>query len=321
MPSISLIIPTYNRYDDLSICILSILKQTRLPDELIIIDDGELDNIPHKADCEKSGIQVIYHKKDSPGLTASRNCGVRLAKHTLIFFLDDDVELFPEYIQSITDVFEEDSQGKIGGVGGVIANEPKLSLTKKIRRAFDMCFLVTGPTEGKVLCSGFCVNFGSSGKTLTNNVYVDFLSGGVCAYRKSVFDTVMFDENYQGYGLGEDKDFSYRLSKHTLLVMTPYAKLNHYESPQMRFDKQKLGFESIVSRYRFFRTHVYTSPITSIPFYFALFGFTLSRLIIAALSFKKAEFNRLYGVFSAIYFIISGQAKAALAKEKVSGKS
>ncbi|HIA11121.1 MAG TPA: glycosyltransferase [Flavobacteriales bacterium] len=46
MYSIAVIIPTYKRYDDLKVCIQSIIGQSRHPEELIIIDDDELPDIP-----------------------------------------------------------------------------------------------------------------------------------------------------------------------------------------------------------------------------------------------------------------------------------
>ncbi len=316
MPAaLTVIIPTYNRYDDLTVCIKSILQQSRLPDELIIIDDAQLPHVPLQAECEQRGIKVVYDKKDHPGLTASRNRGIALATGELLYFLDDDVELFPQYLENIARVFDQDKAGEIGGVGGVIVNDPPLTRSKKVRRLFDLCFMITGPVEGKVLPSGFCVNFGASGKAFDGLTAVDFLAGGVCAYRREVFIRQLFDENYQGYGLGEDKDFSYRLSHYYKLVITPDAQLNHYESVKMRFDKARLGFEFVLSRYRFFKTHVYRGPLSNIPFYYALFGYTLARTIITCLSFKATEFQRLKGIFSGIGHLLSGKAKQALLNE------
>lgn len=316
MSVISVIIPTYNRYDDLTVCIRSILQQSRLPDELIIVDDAELPDVPLQQDCEARGIKVIYFKKDKPGLTASRNQGIKLASGDLLYFLDDDVELFSQYIEHIERVFDLDKQHKLGGVGGVIDNDPPLSRSKTLRRWLDLCFMVTGPVEGKVLRSGFCVNFGSTGKVFDGQTPVDFLAGGVCAYRQQVFEQLLFDENFKGYGLGEDKDFSYRLSKQSALVVTPEAKLNHYESPKMRFDKAQLGFEFVLSRYRFFKTHVYTTPLSNMAFYYALFGYTLARTLITCLSFKKQEWQRLQGIFKGIGELLSGKAKQDLSDER-----
>ena len=79
MLDISIIIPTYNRPEELRNCLASILEQTVLPGELIIVDDGNLEQIPLAGKLAKASIKVLYHKKDTPGLTASRNVGIGLA--------------------------------------------------------------------------------------------------------------------------------------------------------------------------------------------------------------------------------------------------
>lgn len=320
MPAISIIIPTYNRYDDLKVCIASILQQNVLPDELLIIDDGDLPEVPLQARCEQRGIRVIYDNQAKPGLTASRNRGISLASGELLFFLDDDVALLPGYIDAIRQVFATDPQQRIGGVGGVIANQPTLSRSKKCIHWLLRLFLVSGPVEGRVLRSGFCVNFGATGQPFTGQTPVDFLAGGVCAYRRQVFEQLLFDENYQGYGLGEDKDFGYRLSRQQRLVITPDARLNHYESAKMRYDKSRLGFEWVLSRYRFFYTQVFDGLTSKILFYYALFGYTLIRIGIACVSFKRQEWQRLRGIFRGIDEIRSNRAKRQLDSEHQAGK-
>ena len=105
MFKVTLIIPTYNRPKLIKDCIESILVQTRLPDELIVVDDGDLDEIPLEFQCIQAGIALRYIKKDVPGLTESRNAGVRIATGDIIFFLDDDVILDREYIDQIMVVY------------------------------------------------------------------------------------------------------------------------------------------------------------------------------------------------------------------------
>ena len=46
MFDISIIIPTYNSPEELQNCLASILEQTVLPGEIIIVDDGNLEQIP-----------------------------------------------------------------------------------------------------------------------------------------------------------------------------------------------------------------------------------------------------------------------------------
>ena len=79
MISTSIIVPTYNRPESLKDCILSILEQTVMPNEIIIIDDGNLSGIPFKTELSEAGVNCRYFKKDVRGLTESRNTGVKLS--------------------------------------------------------------------------------------------------------------------------------------------------------------------------------------------------------------------------------------------------
>ncbi len=82
----TLIIPTYNRPKELRECLSSIIDQIRRPDEVIVLDDGNLDEMPLKGDLEQKGVQCYFVKKIQKGLTRSRNLGVRMAKGDIIFF-------------------------------------------------------------------------------------------------------------------------------------------------------------------------------------------------------------------------------------------
>ncbi|MBF0144456.1 MAG: glycosyltransferase family 2 protein, partial [Magnetococcales bacterium] len=74
----SIIIPTYHRPKELGDCLQSILRQTLLPFEVIVVDDGDLGGFPMREALEAAGIRCLYHKKEKPGLTASRNVGIGL---------------------------------------------------------------------------------------------------------------------------------------------------------------------------------------------------------------------------------------------------
>ena len=54
------IIPTYNRPAELRNCINSLLEQTVKPDELIVIDDGNLFELPLEKECKNAGIRYVY---------------------------------------------------------------------------------------------------------------------------------------------------------------------------------------------------------------------------------------------------------------------
>jgi glycosyltransferase involved in cell wall biosynthesis len=94
MESISVIIPTYNRAALVPRAIRSALNAVRAGDEVIVVDDGSVDNTA--AAVAEFGEQIRYVRTENGGVGAARNRGVRLATRSLVTFLDSDDELFPD---------------------------------------------------------------------------------------------------------------------------------------------------------------------------------------------------------------------------------
>ncbi len=107
----SVVIPTYNRRNDLEKLLKSILKQYIFPKEIVIVDDGDLGNIfisKIEHILRNKGVKIIYYKKDHRkeprGSGLSRNIGMDIAKKDIVFILDDDSVLednFFGYIMNI----------------------------------------------------------------------------------------------------------------------------------------------------------------------------------------------------------------------------
>lgn len=87
----SIIVPVYNVEKYLSQCVQSILNQTFQDFELILVNDGSLDNCPALCDSyavEDSRVSVIH--KQNGGLSSARNSGLASAKGEYIIFIDSD---------------------------------------------------------------------------------------------------------------------------------------------------------------------------------------------------------------------------------------
>jgi glycosyltransferase involved in cell wall biosynthesis len=88
---VSVIIPVYRVEQFLDVCIQSVLKQTYVDLEIILVDDESPDNCPKLCDeysQQDNRIKVI-HKKNG-GLSDARNAGLKLATGDYILFLDSD---------------------------------------------------------------------------------------------------------------------------------------------------------------------------------------------------------------------------------------
>ncbi len=93
----SIIIPTYNRANMISIAIESILAQTYTNWELIVVDDGSIDNtgeVVGRYDDKR----IRYFYKENEERSVARNFGIDRAKGDYLSFLDDDDYYLPEFL-------------------------------------------------------------------------------------------------------------------------------------------------------------------------------------------------------------------------------
>ncbi len=94
---LSLIIPAYNRAAFLEQTLQSVLRQTRPPDEVLVVDDGSTDATRELV--ERFGHGVDYHFQNNAGLAAARCTGTGLTSGELLCFLDSDDLLLPRALE------------------------------------------------------------------------------------------------------------------------------------------------------------------------------------------------------------------------------
>jgi len=104
-PTVSVVIPTYNRAHLLGRAIQSVLNQTYQDFELIVVDDGSSDNteevVTNFADPR---INYLRHEQNRGAATA-RNTAIKTARGEYIAFLDSDDEWLPEKLDKQMKVF------------------------------------------------------------------------------------------------------------------------------------------------------------------------------------------------------------------------
>ncbi len=103
MPQISVIITFHNRKEYLPQCLESVLAQTLLPSEVLIVDDGSdprhREILELLANASPNLVRVIRLDR-SVGVAGARNAGMWRAKGEWIAFLDDDDLWEPEKLES-----------------------------------------------------------------------------------------------------------------------------------------------------------------------------------------------------------------------------
>ena len=278
----SVMIPTYNREKDLRECIDSILVQTLLPDEVLVIDDGNLPNDVIRgmtSDCSNRGTAFIHYRKNHAveprGSSESRNIGCKLVKNDILFILDDDLILDVDFFEKIMQVWKENNDPNLIGVGGIIKNNRKKS---KLERFYDRTFCLSSPYSWDVNEVAFQV--WDDGLTRREKGY--YTHGGVCSYKKSLVQEIGGFSSFSGGRTAlEDMDFCLRAkNKGYYFIMEPEAKAIHKRSLQSKENEFLIGFKESQNRKLIFRDNCRKSIKNYIRFYWANIGWTSGQVLL-----------------------------------------
>lgn len=285
---ISVIIPTKNRPDALAMCVASLVSQTRLPDELIVVDQSNTDESRRRVHelVERWPEIALRYVWDTTinGAAAARNVGVGMCKGDVILFLDDDVILYPDYVERVLYFLEQFPE--VAGVGGLIMNYKPSRLNILGARVFKL-----GPfrDEREIFeCSG------------RDYMQTRLLSGSNCAFRKAVLKSFSFDEALAGYSLSEDKDLTYRASREFRFVLTREARLIHNQSPVGRLDCRRLAFKRVVHLYWYFKKDIKPSLWNNLCYVWLNIGMILR---------SAGRLSALLGILEGYWSIIRKGAK------------
>ncbi len=266
MNTLSILIATKDRSEELQACLRSVLVQVPKPLEVVIIDQSRVSQGPlTEGALRSSGIPLRYvHDPNLSSLTRARNRAISLASGTVFLFLDDDVELAPGYVRELLAVFDKDPLGGVGGAGGLILNFPQtLSLGQRIRS----WIFYQGPFRIERDVIGFQLRPGAHPRRALR------LNGCNMAFRREVMEGLQFDEDYSGYSFGEDRDFSVLAARGVGLLWVPSARLLHKQAGGGRPGRERFCELRILSWLRFYQRCVPKTLGSLLCYVWLNFGF------------------------------------------------
>ena len=117
MPSVSVIVPTYNREHFLQECIESVLSQTFKDFELIVVDDGSTDQTEDI--LKRYEDKLHYKKQEQKGPSSARNTGIQYSAGEWICFLDSDDLWLPGKLAAQMKFFAENRDIKVCYTGEI----------------------------------------------------------------------------------------------------------------------------------------------------------------------------------------------------------
>jgi glycosyltransferase involved in cell wall biosynthesis len=105
-PTISVIVPTYNRAAMLSGCVEAVLAQTEKDFELIIVSDGSTDETEEVVRSVKDP-RIVFLNKENGGQASARNLGISNASGEYIALCDDDDRFYPNHLATLSDSLQK----------------------------------------------------------------------------------------------------------------------------------------------------------------------------------------------------------------------
>lgn len=141
----SIIVPVYNRPQEIEDLLSSLDAQTDKGFETVIVEDGSTVDCRKECEAHKESARVSYHYKDNEGRSIARNYGLDRAGGDFFIFVDSDCILPPDYIEKLRKSLLNSPADCFGGPDA--AHESFTDTQKAINYAMTS-FLTTGGIRG-----------------------------------------------------------------------------------------------------------------------------------------------------------------------------
>ena len=257
MPYFSVIIPVYNRPDEVRELLESLSKQTLKDFEVLLIEDGSVNRCDTVAQEFDKDLNICYFYKENSGRSLTRNYGMERASGEYLIFFDSDCIIPERYFEIVKARLEEDYVDCFGGPDA--AHTSFSNLQKAISYSMTSFFTTGGIRGGKKGMEKF------TPRTLN------------MGFSKEVYKRVGgFKDMF-----GEDIDLSLRIQKagfHTVLIRDAFV-----------YHKRRVSFRSFYRQVSVFgraRVDLYLLHPESLKIVHLLpAAFVLGSLILILLSF------------------------------------
>ena len=206
---VSIIISTYNRPDALTLCLESLLRQTVMPDEILIGDDGSdhrtAEVIQHYQQLAPVPLRHIWQEDKGFRLAMSRNRCIASAQGDYIIETDGDLIFHKQFVADHITFAEKGWYIKGGRVNTTKEKAQALCLKQKYQQ---LDFFSSGLTRriNAIRCLPIARYLSKRRKTASG------LGCNMSFWKEDTIRINGYDEFYEGWG-GEDHDFGTRMQK------------------------------------------------------------------------------------------------------------
>lgn len=144
-PRFSVIVPVYNRVDEVDDLLKSLSAQSLKNFEVVIVEDGSTVKCESVVRAAAEAVDVKYFYKENEGRSIARNHGLERASGDYFIFFDSDCVIPPDYFATLTEELDANPVDCFGGPDS--AHESFTSTQKAIDFAMTS-FLTTGGIRG-----------------------------------------------------------------------------------------------------------------------------------------------------------------------------
>ncbi len=217
-PSVDVVVATFNRPDNVRICLEHLSRQTLVPDEIVVVDSS-----PHRltADVVARFPRVRYLRNEAGrGTTAtSRAIGVAATGSDIVAFIDDDAYAEPDWLENLVARYADPAVAVVGGraSNGRVGEE---------NEGLD--------AVGRLLPDGTLT--GNFAADTGHDLDVDHVLGANMSVRRAALERIGgIVDLYPGTCLREESDFVLRLgcAGHRV-IYTPAAVVEHVAATYAR---------------------------------------------------------------------------------------
>lgn len=185
----SVIIPVYNRPDELRELLESLGQQTRIPDEIVVIEDGSVNRADGVVAAFQNRLNIHYYFKPNSGQGFTRNYGFERATGDYFVIFDSDALVPPHYFEAVERHLQTDW---LDAYGGPDAAHPSFTPIQKA-----ISYSMTSPfTTGGI--RGSKKNLGGKYHPRSFNM----------GFSRKVYETI---GGYKISRMGEDIEFAIRI--------------------------------------------------------------------------------------------------------------
>lgn len=205
---VSLVISTYNWKEALKLCLLSVTKQTLIPTEVVIADDGSrpdtrllIEDFQHHSPCP---VKHVWHEDNGFRLACIRNKAFAICDGDYIIQIDGDIIMHSHFIQ---DHISEARKGYF-----------LVGSRSKINKRLSCRLLQKGNYQLSFFTRGVYRKFNALRLPWISTLFRSYKQNkkergcNISFWKKDLFDINGYDERFIGYGF-EDIDLSARLRR------------------------------------------------------------------------------------------------------------